>query len=90
MGSFNSCMVIVDALERCGSTDRNVLRDAIRESNIQCFAVGGPIHFDETGLNTSATTNVIVQWQDMDGQLTPRLVYPEEFASGSFIDYREK
>lgn len=90
MGSFNSCMVIVDALECCGSTDRNVLRDAIRESNIQCFAVGGPIHFDETGLNISATTNVIVQWQDMDGQLTPRLVYPEEFASGSFIDYREK
>ena len=84
-------MVIVDALERCGSTDRTVLRDAIRECNIQAYPVGGDGHikFDENGLNTSAV-NVVLQWQDMDGTLTPRLVYPPEFGSGEFIDYRSE
>lgn len=91
LGAIDSCMVIVDALERCGSTDRTVLRDAIRECNIQAYPVGGDGHikFDENGLNTSAV-NVVVQWQDMDGTLTPRLVYPPEFGSGEFIDYRSE
>ena len=47
--AYVSLKIVVDAIERAGSTDRAAVRDAIRTSNID--SVFGPIHFSDVGQN---------------------------------------
>ena len=81
-------MIIADALERCGSTDRDVLRDAIAETNLEVMNPGGPMQFDETGASKNSTY-VVFQWQKNDkGEYVQTTVFPAEYATGSFLDQR--
>lgn len=47
--AYVSLKIVVDAIERAGSTDRTAVRDAIRTSNLD--SVFGPIHFSDVGQN---------------------------------------
>lgn|GEM_PF-9147 len=47
--AYVSLKIVVDAIERAGSTDRTAVRDAIRTSSID--SVFGPIHFSDVGQN---------------------------------------
>jgi branched-chain amino acid transport system permease protein len=42
-------MILADAIERAGSTERTAVRDAIRTSKLD--SIFGPIHFNEVGQN---------------------------------------
>jgi len=85
VGSYGNIYVIAQALEAAGSTDKDKIRDAIRALNINTPFPGGPVKFDETGLNINAIP-VIVQWQKLeDGSIQPRTVYPESAATAEYI-----
>ena len=47
--AYMSLMILADAIERAGSTDRTAVRDAIRTSKLD--SIFGPIHFNEVGQN---------------------------------------
>jgi branched-chain amino acid transport system permease protein len=47
--AYMSLMILVDAIERAGSTERRAVRDAIKTSNLD--SIFGPIHFNEVGQN---------------------------------------
>jgi len=84
LASYNIIWLIAQALEECGSTDKNVLRDTIRDMNIETMVVGGELAFDETGYNTNAYA-IINQWQKQeDGTYLPRTVFPKEAATSEY------
>jgi branched-chain amino acid transport system substrate-binding protein len=84
VASYNSIYILAYALEECGTTDRDTLRDTIRGLNIDTFVVGGPLAFDETGYNTNAYS-VINQWQKQeDGTYLPCTIFPEEAATAEY------
>ncbi len=81
-------MIIADALERCASTDRDTLRDAIAETHLDVMNPGGTMEFDETGASKNSTY-VVFQWQKNDkGEYVQTTVFPAEYASGEFLDQR--
>lgn len=81
-------LIIADALERCASTDREVLRDAIAETSLDVMNPGGTMQFDETGASQNSTY-VIYQWQKNEtGEYVQTCVYPTEFKTGEFLDQR--
>ena len=47
--AYMSLMILADAIERAGSTERTAVRDAIKTSNLD--SIFGPIHFNEVGQN---------------------------------------
>jgi len=77
--SYLALKVGADALERCGSTDPDVLNKAIRDTHFEHHIVTTPaINFDETGQmpNTSGVTEQILQPE----LLRATNVWPLEFA----------
>ena len=70
--------VFMDALQRAGTLDKEEVRDAIAETDIESFY--GPISFDEQGRNVAKGTAVI---QIQDGK--PVIVWPEEIAEAELI-----
>lgn len=47
--AYMSLMILADAIDRAGSTDRSAVRDAIKTSKLD--SIFGPIHFNEVGQN---------------------------------------
>lgn len=47
--AYISLMILADAIERAGSTERTSVRDAIKASKLD--SIFGPIHFNEVGQN---------------------------------------
>lgn len=84
--SYQSVVVIEEALEEACSTDSAEIRDAISGLEIDepLLAFDGPITFDDTGQNENATV-IVTQVQ---GQAVEQ-VYPEEFQT-SEITYPVK
>src|SRR5699024_7503745 len=53
--SFESARVLIDAIERAGSTDPEKVKEALKETNIEdTILAQGPIVFDENGQNENA------------------------------------
>jgi len=79
----SAIQVIVDALERTGSTDRAVLRDAIAESSLSLcdgfYMLPGDVEFDESGDNVGWSP-AILQYQP--GGTDVATVWPDAIATG--------
>ena len=78
--SYNTTWVLIDALERAGSTDKEKIRDAISKTNIDINNSPSVHHyalkFDETGQDPDA---IGVGTQHQQGKEI--FIYPEEFAA---------
>jgi branched-chain amino acid transport system substrate-binding protein len=73
---YNAALVLIDALERAGSTDPGKLRDAIAKTTLrQHIAPGEAIVFNEQGQNANAT---VTMQQIQKGQI--RVVLPKAYA----------
>ncbi|MGO4887598.1 ABC transporter substrate-binding protein [Anaerobacillus sp. MEB173] len=73
--SYTSTKVLLDAIERAGSTDRAAIKDALGETNYTDHILPqAEIVFDENGQNVNAQA---VLSQLFDGET--KVVYPEEF-----------
>jgi branched-chain amino acid transport system substrate-binding protein len=74
-GAYIDLHIVRQALENCGSTDPEIIRDAISEIYIPSRELPGPypVKFDETGQNIYATPLIT---QLIDGAW--RTVYPED------------
>jgi branched-chain amino acid transport system substrate-binding protein len=79
---YESIIVIADALERAGSTERDALRDALAATDLaeHALAQSGPITFDAKGENINAA-GVLVQIQNGKHMV----VFPEEFAETELV-----
>ena len=79
-GAYIGVRIIAQALEDCGSRDRETVKNAMRNVTILSYE-GGPIAFDETGKNQNAIP-FVSQWQKReDGTYRPYCVWPVEYAS---------
>lgn len=81
--AYNAALVVIDALERAGTSDPAKLRDAIAKTRLplsEHMAPGGPVEFDSKGQNTGyiPTLQQIQNGKDM-------LVLPEEFSDAKPI-----
>ncbi len=84
--AYTGPLVIADALERAGSTKREAILKALRETNFKDHpVVGGPVKFDEKGDNTGAMTALIQVQPDPDLQKRVKIVLPKEFAQSDKI-----
>ncbi len=75
---FTGMNVLLDAINRACSTDPELIRQALIDTNLSADDTIMPwngVQFDETGQNTLGT-GIIVQFQD--GEY--RTVFPTEFA----------
>lgn len=82
--AYNNIIILADALERAGTTDREALTQAIRETNLMTMQAGGPVQFDEVGNNVNAVP-VIVQWQKQDdGVYEAVTIWPESEATAEY------
>lgn len=79
--SYDAILVIADALERAGSTDKDALRKALTATKLEKkTSIGGPIQFDEKGDNIGAGSALM---QLQGGKA--KCVYPLEFAMAKAI-----
>jgi branched-chain amino acid transport system substrate-binding protein len=79
--TYQTIIILKDALERAGSTDREKVRNALASTNLTGDQVVFPanrIQFDETGQNIFIN---FVAHQIQDGKKV--LVWPSEFATGT-------
>lgn len=84
VSAFNAVYIVAQALEKTGSTDREKLRDAIRELTITSLTPGGALKFNKDGWNENSVA-VMIQWQkDDDGKYRPHSVFPPEEATIEF------
>ncbi|MBK8904318.1 MAG: amino acid ABC transporter substrate-binding protein [Anaerolineaceae bacterium] len=75
--AYSAIQILVDAIERAGTLDRQALRDAIAETDMT--AMIGPVTFREDG--TGVVVTPYLQYQP-DGI---QLVWPMEFATADLI-----
>lgn len=84
VSAFNAVYIVSQALEKTGSTDREKLRDAIRELTVTSLTPGGTLKFNQDGWNENSVA-VMIQWQkDKDGKYRPHSVFPPEEATVEF------
>ena len=76
--STASVLTFVDAFQRAGSTDTEMLRDAIAATDFETFY--GRIDFDETGKNIAKP---MVLFQVLDGQY--KVVAPTKWATSKVV-----
>lgn len=75
---YQSADVLVDALERAASTDRDRIREALAKTKLTDIIVpGDSIEFDDTGQNKNAQPLLL---QILRGVVTP--VAPQKYAAG--------
>lgn len=76
--SYQSVMLIAQALDEAGSDDPQKVRDAIADIEVDdpLLAFDGPITFDETGQNENAT---VIVMQTQKGNVEQ--VFPDQFAT---------
>ncbi|MDI6763834.1 MAG: ABC transporter substrate-binding protein [Thermodesulfobacteriota bacterium] len=74
--AYNATLVVIDALERAGTSDPGKLRDAIARTSFKDhIAPGGPIEFDTTGQNKNAMATLQqVQKREI------KAILPDEFS----------
>ncbi len=72
--AYAAVQILADAIHRAGSLDRDAIRDAIAETNMDTLV--GPVTFNEDG--TGNVLTIINQWQD--GKQV--LVWPPDQAVG--------
>jgi branched-chain amino acid transport system substrate-binding protein len=79
--AYNATLVLIDALERTGTTDPKKLRDAIASTSLkEHIAPGGPIEFDSTGQNKNAMATLQqVQKREI------KVVLPEEYSDAKAV-----
>ncbi len=79
--AYNATLVLIDALERVGTTDPAKLRDAIARTSLkEHIAPGGPIEFDTTGQNKNALATLQqVQKREI------KVVLPDEYSDAKPI-----
>jgi branched-chain amino acid transport system substrate-binding protein len=87
--TFESILIAADAFKRARSTDRKVLADAIRQTNItEKMTLGGPIKFNAKG-QVEGIGSACVQ----NRNLLPTVVLPEAAATAKpvfpFPDYKQ-
>jgi branched-chain amino acid transport system substrate-binding protein len=75
--AYSAIQILVDAIERAGSLDRQALRDAIAETDMT--AMIGPVTFRDDG--TGEVVTPFLQYQE--GQI--QLVWPQEFATADLV-----
>lgn len=75
--AFATVQIVADAIERAGTLDRDAIRDAIAETELE--TVIGNVTFNEDG--TGNVVTAILQYQN--GR--PELVWPAEFATADFV-----
>lgn len=86
--AYASLELAVNALEKAGTTEREALRDAIRD--LEVTTVVGDIKYDQQmdGLTYACTTLCGGQWQREDGELVLRVIdnslYPDIKLTGSY------
>ena len=86
--AYASLELAVHALEKAGTTEREALRDAIRDLDVT--TVVGEIKYDQQmdGLTYACTTLCGGQWQREDGELVLRVIdnslYPDIKLTGSY------
>ncbi len=86
--SMTHVLLFKDALERCAVRDRDAIRDALMETDMNTFVPGGNEKFDEYGKAVNAI-NVVIQWtKDENNEMVQSCVFPEEFAGSEFLDQR--
>jgi len=75
--TYDAALVLIDALERAGTTDPVKLRDAIAKTSLKEHVMpGGPIEFDSTGQNSNALATLQqVQKREV------KLVLPKEYSN---------
>ncbi len=74
--AYNATLVLMDALERAGTTDSAKLRDAIAATSLkEHMAPGGPIEFGPTGQNKNALATL---QQVQKGKI--KVVLPKKYA----------
>ncbi len=73
-GGYGSCMIFMEAIERAGTLDSEILRDKLLE--LETNTIFSHYAVDERGYQT-ANTGVFIQWQDGE----KAVVWPEEFAT---------
>lgn len=79
--SYDTILVIADALERAGSTDKDSIRKALMATKLEeKTSIGGPIRFDEKGDNIGAGSAIM---QIQDGK--SKCIYPLEYALAKAI-----
>lgn len=82
----SAIQVIVDALERTGSTDRAVLRDAIAESSLSMcdgfYMLPGSVEFDDRGDNVGWTPAVL---QYQPGGVDVATVWPSTVSTAAVL-----
>lgn len=84
--AYTGVQVIADVLERAGSTKREALLKALKETNLKDHpVVGGPIKFNEKGDNTGALTALVQIQPDADPLKRPKIVMPKEFSESDKI-----
>jgi branched-chain amino acid transport system substrate-binding protein len=71
-------VVLADAIERAGSTDKNKVRDALAATNVATFY--GPIKFSANGMNEVRDLPVI-QVQDK----SIKVVHPADIKDGELV-----
>ena len=76
--SYDSILVIADALERAGSTDKDAMKKALKETRLtRKTSIGNAIEFDEKGDNKGAGAGLMQLQQGKS-----RIVYPFFAATG--------
>jgi branched-chain amino acid transport system substrate-binding protein len=79
--AYSAAMVLRDALERAGSTDRAKIREALAATNLADHILPqGPIRFDRTGENANAQPALL---QNQGGRTV--VVGPAEFAEAKAV-----
>jgi branched-chain amino acid transport system substrate-binding protein len=81
--TFDALLIVADAFKRAKSTDRKVLAEAIRQTNIPAtdrVTFGGPIKFNAKG---QVEGNRSVVLQNLGGK--PTVVLPKESAEGKLV-----
>ncbi len=79
--SYDAILVVADALERAGSTDKNALRDALKATKLaEKTSIGGPIQFDDKGDNIGAGAGLM---QLQGGK--SKIVYPHASATAKAV-----
>jgi branched-chain amino acid transport system substrate-binding protein len=71
-------VVLADAIERAGSSDKNKVRDALAATNVATFY--GPIKFSANGMNEVRDLPVI-QVQDK----SIKVVHPADIKDGELV-----
>jgi branched-chain amino acid transport system substrate-binding protein len=76
-GGYAAVQVVLSAIERAGTLDRQKIRDAIAATDM--MTVNGPMKFRSDG--TPLMSHTIIQWQDGKG----RLIWPPEIAAAPLL-----